>query len=128
MCTSLRALRMHISYTCTCPCMHVYLHVHVCLCLGESAGGMSCTSLASSPQAKGLFHRIIAQSGAGSHVCAREFSENVVMGNDKTPFCVMVAVPAAFAVTTGLSVPASGMVYSMSPQLSFTMQRNGTKN
>ena len=33
---------------------------------GESAGGMSATALMAMPGAKGLFHRAIAQSGAGS--------------------------------------------------------------
>jgi para-nitrobenzyl esterase len=35
---------------------------------GESAGAMSVTSLVSMPLAQGLFHRAIAQSGAGHHV------------------------------------------------------------
>jgi para-nitrobenzyl esterase len=35
---------------------------------GESAGGMSVATLLSMPRAKGLFHRAIAQSGAGHHV------------------------------------------------------------
>ena len=35
---------------------------------GESAGAMSVTSLVSMPVAEGLFHRAIAQSGAGHHV------------------------------------------------------------
>jgi para-nitrobenzyl esterase len=34
---------------------------------GESAGGMSVTTLLSMPRAKGLFKRVIAQSGAGHH-------------------------------------------------------------
>ena len=34
---------------------------------GESAGGMSVTSLLSMPRAKGLFKRVIAESGAGHH-------------------------------------------------------------
>ncbi|WP_134324617.1 carboxylesterase/lipase family protein [Cumulibacter soli] len=38
---------------------------------GESAGGMSVTSLLSSPLAAGLFHRVIAQSGAGHHALSR---------------------------------------------------------
>ena len=33
---------------------------------GESAGGMSATALMAMPSAKGLFHKVIAQSGAGS--------------------------------------------------------------
>ena len=33
---------------------------------GESAGGMSATALMAMPSAKGLFHKAIAQSGAGS--------------------------------------------------------------
>jgi para-nitrobenzyl esterase len=35
---------------------------------GESAGGMSVSTLLSMPRAKGLFRRVIAQSGAGHHV------------------------------------------------------------
>jgi para-nitrobenzyl esterase len=34
---------------------------------GESAGGMSVTTLLSMPRAKGLFKRVIAESGAGHH-------------------------------------------------------------
>jgi para-nitrobenzyl esterase len=33
---------------------------------GESAGGMSATALMAMPDAQGLFHKVIAQSGAGS--------------------------------------------------------------
>jgi para-nitrobenzyl esterase len=35
---------------------------------GESAGGMSVTTLLSMPRAAGLFRRVIAESGAGQHV------------------------------------------------------------
>lgn len=35
---------------------------------GESAGGISVTTLLSLPQTKGLFQRVIAESGAGHHV------------------------------------------------------------
>jgi para-nitrobenzyl esterase len=35
---------------------------------GESAGGMSATTLLSMPRTAGLFRRVIAQSGAGQHV------------------------------------------------------------
>lgn len=39
---------------------------------GESAGGMSVGSLLSMPRAAGLFHRAIAESGAGHHVISSE--------------------------------------------------------
>ncbi|MCZ7576927.1 MAG: carboxylesterase family protein [Dehalococcoidia bacterium] len=39
---------------------------------GESAGGMSVGALMASPEAKGLFHRAIAQSGAGHHALTLE--------------------------------------------------------
>ena len=34
---------------------------------GESAGAMSVTTLMAMPKAAGLFHRAVAQSGAGHH-------------------------------------------------------------
>ena len=39
---------------------------------GESAGGMSVGALMASPEARGLFHRAIAQSGAGHHAITLE--------------------------------------------------------
>ncbi len=39
---------------------------------GESAGAMSICNLLTAPKAKGLFHRAIAQSGAGSNVASPE--------------------------------------------------------
>ncbi len=39
---------------------------------GESAGGMSVTTLLALPRARGLFRRVIAQSGAGHHVLSLE--------------------------------------------------------
>lgn len=39
---------------------------------GESAGGMSVTALLSSPRARGLFQRVISQSGAGHTGLSRE--------------------------------------------------------
>lgn len=39
---------------------------------GESAGGMSVTTLLSMPRAAGLFRRVIAQSGAGHHTISTE--------------------------------------------------------
>lgn len=44
---------------------------------GESAGGMSVTSLLSMPRAEGLFRRAIAQSGAGHHAHTPETSRLV---------------------------------------------------
>jgi para-nitrobenzyl esterase len=41
---------------------------------GESAGGMSVTTLLSMPRARGLFRRVIAQSGAGHHAIPLETS------------------------------------------------------
>ena len=45
------------------------------LIFGESAGGMSCGSLMASPEASGLFHKAIPQSGAGHHGMAIETAE-----------------------------------------------------
>src|SRR5205085_3225526 len=39
---------------------------------GESAGGMSATTLLAMPRAAGLFRRVIAQSGAGHHALSLE--------------------------------------------------------
>jgi para-nitrobenzyl esterase len=44
---------------------------------GESAGGMSVTTLLSMPRAKGLFRRVIAQSGAGNHVLSPASAEGI---------------------------------------------------
>ena len=44
---------------------------------GESAGGMSIGALLASPEAKGLFDRAIAQSGAGHHAISVEQAEFV---------------------------------------------------
>jgi len=44
---------------------------------GESAGGMSVTTLLSMPRAKGLFRRIIAQSGAGYHVSSADTGRRI---------------------------------------------------
>ena len=44
---------------------------------GESAGGMSVGSLMGSPEAAGLFHKAIPQSGAGHHSITLERAEEV---------------------------------------------------
>ncbi|HEX2913229.1 MAG TPA: carboxylesterase/lipase family protein [Chloroflexia bacterium] len=44
---------------------------------GESAGGMSVTTLMSMPRARGLFRRVIAQSGAGHHVLSSATAQRV---------------------------------------------------
>src|SRR6266566_410911 len=44
---------------------------------GESAGGMSASTLLSMPRAKGLFRRVIAQSGAGHHVISPATAKRV---------------------------------------------------
>jgi para-nitrobenzyl esterase len=44
---------------------------------GESAGAMSVSTLLSMPRAKGLFRRIIAQSGAGHHVISPATAQRV---------------------------------------------------
>jgi para-nitrobenzyl esterase len=44
---------------------------------GESAGGMSTATLMSMPQARGLFRRAIAQSGAGHHVLSTQTAQHI---------------------------------------------------
>lgn len=44
---------------------------------GESAGGMSVTTLLSLPRAEGLFRRVIAQSGAGHHVISPASAQRI---------------------------------------------------
>ncbi len=44
---------------------------------GESAGGMSVSALLSMPHARGLFHRAIAQSGAGHHAIAPATAQRI---------------------------------------------------
>ena len=44
---------------------------------GESAGGMSVTTLLSMPAAEGLFQRVVGQSGAGHHVLSSETAAKV---------------------------------------------------
>jgi para-nitrobenzyl esterase len=52
-------------------------NVTVC---GESAGSMSVVALLTSPRAKGLFHRAIAQSGAGHHALEPVDARRVTAG------------------------------------------------
>lgn len=47
---------------------------------GESAGAMSVTTLLTMPRAQGLFHRVIAQSGAGHHVISAATAGKVAAG------------------------------------------------
>jgi len=44
---------------------------------GESAGAMGVTTLTAMPAARGLFHRVIAQSGAGHHVVHPETADKI---------------------------------------------------
>jgi para-nitrobenzyl esterase len=44
---------------------------------GESAGAFSVSTLLSMPHARGLFHRVIAQSGAGHHVISSATAQRV---------------------------------------------------
>lgn len=44
---------------------------------GESAGAMGVTTLSAMPAARGLFHRVIAQSGAGHHVVGTETADKI---------------------------------------------------
>src|SRR5260370_6946503 len=44
---------------------------------GESAGAFSVSTLLSMPHARGLFHRVIAQSGAGHHVVSSATAQRV---------------------------------------------------
>lgn len=44
---------------------------------GESAGAMGVTTLTAMPAARGLFHRVVAQSGAGHHVVSTGTAEAV---------------------------------------------------
>ena len=45
--------------------------------VGESAGGMSVTSLLAMPRARGLFHRAVAMSGAASTLRTAEYAADV---------------------------------------------------
>ncbi len=56
---------------------------------GESAGGMSVASLMGSPEARGLFHKAIPQSGAGHH--GIEDAQAVERGRQ---FCELLGVEA----------------------------------
>ncbi|MDQ2757571.1 MAG: carboxylesterase family protein [Actinomycetota bacterium] len=47
---------------------------------GESAGAMGVTTLAAMPAARGLFQRVIAQSGAGHHVLHPESAQKITAG------------------------------------------------
>jgi len=44
---------------------------------GESAGAMSCATLLAVPRARGLFHRVILQSGAANFVWPREIASRL---------------------------------------------------
>lgn len=56
---------------------------------GESAGGMSVASLMGSPEAQGLFHKAIPQSGAGHHGI-----EDVKAVDHGEKFCELLGVAA----------------------------------
>jgi para-nitrobenzyl esterase len=62
---------------------------------GESAGGMSVTSLLSMPGAQGLFRRAIAQSGAGHHALSLETAR--LIGQYIAEKLGVAATPEAFA-------------------------------
>ena len=66
---------------------------------GESAGGMSVTTLLAMPRARGLFHRVIAQSGAGYHAISLETSR--LMGQYIAEKLGVEATPEAFASQPG---------------------------
>lgn len=66
---------------------------------GESAGGMSVTTLLSMPSTRGLFRRVIAQSGAGNHVISVETSR--LMGRYIAEKLGVEATPEAFARVPG---------------------------
>src|SRR5581483_9644182 len=66
---------------------------------GESAGGMSVTTLLAMPRARGLFHRVIAQSGAGYHAISLETSR--LMGQYIAEKLGVEPTPEAFASQPG---------------------------
>jgi para-nitrobenzyl esterase len=66
---------------------------------GESAGGMSATTLLAMPRAAGLFRRVIAQSGAGHHALSLETSRLVSR-------CLSAVAGAARATATVPAHPA----------------------
>src|SRR5262249_52806877 len=78
---------------------------------GESAGGMSVSTLLSMPRTKGLFRRAIPQSGAGHHVLlpatARKVSQYFAekLGVEPTPKG-MAAVPLDRLLATQLALSA----------------------
>jgi para-nitrobenzyl esterase len=80
---------------------------------GESAGGMSVTTLLSMPRAKGLFKRVIAQSGAGHHALSAGtatrvggyLAEKLGVAADRASIAA-VAVPKVYEAQVGLSAEA----------------------
>jgi para-nitrobenzyl esterase len=66
---------------------------------GESAGGMSVTTLLAMPRARGLFQRLIAQSGAGHHAITLETAR--LLGQYLAEKLGVEATPAAFASQPG---------------------------
>ncbi len=77
---------------------------------GESAGGMSVASLMGSPEARGLFHKAIPQSGAGHHGIedaqavshGRRFCELLGIGADDVASLRSVAVEDILAAQSKL--------------------------
>ncbi len=68
---------------------------------GESAGGMSCGTLMGSPEAQGLFHKAIPQSGAGHH----GMREDQAVANGER-FCELLGVrPDDIDALRAASVP-----------------------
>lgn len=67
---------------------------------GESAGAMGVTTLTAMPAARGLFHRVIAQSGAGHHVVHPETADKI-----SAALAGLLGVEPTAAALAGVPVP-----------------------
>lgn len=82
---------------------------------GESAGGMSVGSLMGSPEAEGLFHKAIPQSGAAHHSITLERAEEVgrqfadALGVDPADAEGLRAAPAGKVMEASAKVEAAAM-------------------
>jgi para-nitrobenzyl esterase len=81
---------------------------HQVTLFGESAGAMSSATLLAVPEAEGLFHRVIAQSGAASNTfgpeVAAEITSSVMARMGVTTVAEVLAADAADLVAAGTAV------------------------
>jgi para-nitrobenzyl esterase len=91
---------------------------------GESAGAMSAATLLATPAARGLFRRVVLQSGAASHVHDREdglrvaetFMRELALAPDDVPGLRAAPVDAVLAAQARCAAALAGVVRTVAFQ------------